>query len=294
MLSTKLFRFVRALHILTAALTVCGLQLYAQPLQRRWLKSGAGGNIMVKFLRTLAVASVTLALSVPIAARGIPDRVEALEGAVQTLQADVKTLQGSNSTLQSQIMGLQGQVSGLQSRVVVLESSNTALQNKVGTIQSQVVGLQNQQMVLDQKVQDLQNQGQVYITRVPLVRGLHAGGFSLTGALDLPAGNYLLQAIVPVINNDFDDQSGECFLSTVDGGGSFGQSFDPGVAGDAVERIRGTGGGLGSRENWYAHIALLDVVRFASPTRVQLYCAGNAWSVHPTIVAVSIGNILSQ
>jgi hypothetical protein len=30
MLSTKLFRFIKTLHILTAALTVCGLQMYAQ------------------------------------------------------------------------------------------------------------------------------------------------------------------------------------------------------------------------------------------------------------------------
>jgi len=56
-------------------------------------KSGAGGDIMVKLLRALAVAFVTLALSVPIAAQGIPDCVEALEGAVQTLQTKVPALQ---------------------------------------------------------------------------------------------------------------------------------------------------------------------------------------------------------
>lgn len=35
MLSTKLFRFVRTLHILAAALTLCGLQMQAQPLSRK-------------------------------------------------------------------------------------------------------------------------------------------------------------------------------------------------------------------------------------------------------------------
>jgi chaperonin cofactor prefoldin len=254
---------------------------------------------MIKSLRALAVASITLALSVPIAAQGIPDRVEVLEGAVQTLQtnvktlqADVQTLQATNSTLQSQITGLQGQVSGLQSRVVVLESSNTALQSKVGTIQNQVGGLQNQQMVLDAKVTGLQNQGQVYIYRSPPLNfELHEGSFSLVGALDLPAGSYLIHTIVPVLNNSSQDDSGECFLSTVPNGGGFGMN-PPGVAGDAVMRISGRG--FAGQDHWYAQIPLFDVATFTSTTRVQLYCAGDSWQVRPTILAVSIGNILSQ
>jgi hypothetical protein len=35
MLATKLFRFVRTLHILAAALTVCGLQMHGQRLDPR-------------------------------------------------------------------------------------------------------------------------------------------------------------------------------------------------------------------------------------------------------------------
>lgn len=268
---------------------------------------------MIKSFGTLAVAFVTLALSVPVAAQGIPDRVEALEGAVmtlqtnvkslqtnvqtlqtnvQTLQADVKTLQGTNSTLQSEITGLQGQVGGLQNRVSVLESSNTALQSKVGTIQNQVGGLQNQQTVLDAKVTGLQSQGQVYIYRSPHLNfELHEGSFTLVGVLDVPAGSYLIHTIVPVLNNSPSDNSGECFLSTVSGGGGFGIN-PPGIAGDGVMRIAGRG--FAGQDHWYAQIPLFDVATFPSDTRIQLYCAGDSWQVRPSILAVSIGKVLNQ
>src|ERR1051325_757818 len=207
---------------------------------------------MVKSLNAVTVVSVTLALSAPIIAQGIPDRVQALEEAVTALQTDVKTLQGANSTLQTQINGLQGQVSGLQNRVSVLESSNTTVQTKIGTIQSQVGTLQSQQMVLSATVSGLQAQGQVYVARPPKSALLHSGSFSTVGGLDLPAGSYLIHAIVPTANFDTDDQTGECFLSTVQGGGGVGASGEPGLAGDAVERIKGTG--ILNRETWFTQI----------------------------------------
>src|SRR5262249_29135885 len=140
----------------------------------------------------------------------------------------------------------------------------------------------------------LQNLNQVYIFRVqqPVEpAGLH---FALVGAVDLPAGSYLIHAIAPVTNLDSDDQSGECYIGTVPGGGTFGAA-PPGTGGDGVFRIHGSGSiGVTSPASWSTQIPMFDVVNLASPTRVQLYCAGLNMFFRPTIVAVSIANIISQ
>ena len=232
-----------------------------------------------QWLVALTAVPAALTLTVPVTARGqnLPYRVAVLEAAVANLQ-------GTNSALQSQITALQGQVSGLQTRVSTLESSNTALQSTTATLQNQVSGLQNQQRLLDNTVTGLQNQNQVYVGRGILSPRLGAG-FSIVQSISVPAGSYLIYAIIPAVNEDSDDQTGECFLSTA---GQVGGGIAGGA--DAIERIRGFGFSL-SPEVWHAQLPLIDVASFASNTLIRLSCTGFNWIVNPTLVAVSIGGI---
>jgi TolA-binding protein len=233
----------------------------------------------------LLLAFVTVTLTVPVAAlgQGIPDRVAALEAAVTNLQGANSTLQSQVAGLQNQLTGLQGQLSGLQNTVAALQSNNGALQNNVVTLQNQVTGLQNQQHLLDNTVTGLQSQNQVYVSR-GVTSGILGAGFALVQAVDVPAGSYLIYAVVQAVGLDADDQTGECYLSTT------GRTGAPGSASDETERIKGQGS-IAPRENWYAQLPLLDVANFASSTRISLFCTGFAWQVNPTLVAVSIGNI---
>jgi hypothetical protein len=232
-----------------------------------------------QWLRRPMLVPVALTLVVPVTARGqgIPDRVAALETTVANLQS-------INSTLLGQITALQGQVTGLKTRVSTLESGNTALQSTIATLQNQLSGLQNRQKLPDNTVTGLQNQKQVYVGR-GIFSPLLGAGFSIVQSISVSAGSYLVYAIIPAVNEDRDDLTGECFLSTA---GQVGSGIAGGAA--AIERIRGFGFSSNT-EVWHAQLPLLDVASFASDTSIRWSCTGFNSIVNPTLVAVSVGGI---
>jgi TolA-binding protein len=211
---------------------------------------------------------------------GVPAQIKALQNAVATLQTQLATVQGANSTLQSQVTGLQTQVSGLQTTV----SSNDA------TLQNQLTNLQNQQTILSNTVTTIQAQSKMFVARGgpigPISNNLPP---RIVASVDVPAGNYLIYAVVGVRNGDSDDQTGERALSTA--ANAFNPNVIPPNASDAQYRIHGHGGSLGATEFWDAQLPLLDAATFTSDTNIAVSCIGFNWLVSSTIVAVNVGSI---
>ena len=151
-------------------------------------------------------------------------------------------------------------------------------------------GLQNRQNLLDNNVTGLQKQNQVYVGR-SMISGPLGAGLMTVQSISVPAGDYLIYAIVPTTNGDTDDQTGECVLSPP-GKTAQGLPIHPlGSDSDAFYRIRGAGFSLNGSVPWQAQLPLLYVASFASYTNITLSCQGFNWFVNPTLIAVSIGNI---
>jgi TolA-binding protein len=242
---------------------------------------------MKRFARALAkmvgivlLGSVALLIPPKNAAghQDVPDEITALQNAVATLRSQLATVQAGNSTLQNQVTGLQGQLNTLQSNVT---SNDTALQ-------SQITNLQNQQTNLSNTVTTIQNQNQIFVGRGSLSGRLNNTlPATVVTSVSVPAGNYLIYAVVGVTNQDTDDQTGECALSTAVN--PFHTSIP--TPNDSQYRIPGIGTNNINPVAWQAQLPLLDTATFTSDTTITLSCIGFSWTVTPTIVAVNVGNI---
>jgi hypothetical protein len=247
---------------------------------------------MVKSLSTLAVVFVTMTYAQQ--DPGIPDRVAALEAAVAALQGASATSQSQVTAVQNNVAGMPAQLSGLQNSVSALQSSNAALQNQATTVQNVLTQFQNQKHLLDNTVTSLQNLNQVYVAKNSFFE-LDAG-LTLVQTLQVPAGSYLIYAMVPTLNfggvgtTASADQTGECFLSRDLSFSPPTNPGNPGSASDVTERIQGSGF-CSDCNSWYANLQLLDVASFSSNTGITLWCTGFTWVVRPTLWAISVGNI---
>lgn len=208
----------------------------------------------------------------------VPDEITALQKAVATLQSQLVTVQSGNSTLQNQVAGLQGQLNTLQSNV---SSNLTELQN-------QITNLQNQQTILSNTVTTIQNQNQIFVGRGSLSGSLNNTlPATVVASVSVPAGNYLIYAVAGVTNQDTDDQTGECALSTAVN--PFHTSIP--TPNDSIYRVHGIGTNNINPVAWQAQLPLLDTATFTSDTTITVSCIGFNWTVTPTIVAATVGNI---
>ena len=105
--------------------------------------------------------------------------------------------------------------------------------------------------------------------------------------VSLPPGNFLVHAIVTAVNDDADDQTGECNLGPT----PYPRGFGGGA--DAIIRIPGLGSlSFNGYTAWRARIPLvLTITTGSSGMTVYVYCTGFNWFASGTIDAIQVGNI---
>jgi hypothetical protein len=103
----------------------------------------------------------------------------------------------------------------------------------------------------------------------------------MVAALGVPGGQYVITAIVPILNNDTDDQTGWCALSTV--APFFGPDGlplqGPGVAvlrlpGFALSGLSGTHNEFGLNE-----MTLVGTANISTETVISVSCMGFNWDI---------------
>jgi hypothetical protein len=111
-------------------------------------------------------------------------------------------------------------------------------------------------------------------------------------SVSVPPGNYSIIAIVPVVSQDSDDQSGDCALSTAP------PPYDPvnadfmGTYGHARLRIPGPGNGPTTTALWQGQLPLIGSATFAVVTTITVSCTGFKWfATVPGIIAIKVGAI---
>jgi len=253
---------------------------------RRWAL-GTVNPVRARMLAYVLVAATAYAPSAWASeAGGLPAlaaQVDALQSLVTTLQGAVAALQSTNATLKS----------ALDAEVAARAAAEAALQTALAQETSaRVAGDTALQTALTAEAVDRAKADQHL---EDLVTGSGAGGppevFAGRGgvsprmdnttptevaSLQVPAGNYLIHAIVPLFNFDEDSQQGRCALSTASN--PFGNVLPTGAIGY-----------LDIEGSTNARISLVATAAFAQPTAITVRCIGFNWvAINAAIEAVTV------
>lgn len=208
-----------------------------------------------------------------------------------TLQGALDEANGSLTGVQSQLDQTNGSVAGLQATTSQLSTqlgqANAALANQqaqLGALQAQLQALQQsaapKSYVAFSPFRQIAESPANASCAVPDGNG---GCIKYTGQeltrLNLPAGTYLLLAVVPVLNGDGSAQYGECAIDSSRTGDQFRNGTSLGNMNDARQFLDAK-----SAQFNRAQLVLSDVQTFAQQQTVILSCAGLNWEINAAML----------
>jgi len=103
-------------------------------------------------------------------------------------------------------------------------------------------------------------------------------------SVNVPPGSYSITAVLPVLNNDADDQTGRCSLSTAPQ-----TPFDSNF-GDETLRVPGAAGLTADFNSGFSRMVLTGTATFFTNATITVSCTGFNWFIeNPAIMATKVG-----
>ncbi len=276
------------------------------PVRRTSLVIAVVGLIVVH------LASQTWAASQAGGVPDLASQVATLQATVATLQTNLNTLQTNLVTLQTTVTTQQTTITTLQTTITTLQNTNTGLQSALNAeiaartagdaalqtaLNQEIVtrtngdfslGVQiaNEQFVREQGDFNLQNEitnlqnvvsadpvGTVFSGAGGLTPPLTNDHPTVVASVNVPAGSYLVHAVVPIVNSDNDNQFGACALSTA-GPDPFG-----GEGNGAVGFIN-----LPTFPDEFYQMPLIGTAKFTADATITVSCIGFRWQAGATTI----------
>jgi hypothetical protein len=199
-----------------------------------------------------------------------------------SLQSSLTETNGSLTGLRSQLDQTNGAVAGLQGALSQANGTVTAQQQQLNSLAAQVQALQAVKSSI--YVGRSSSAIPIQIEGVPAASCVDADpnrlgscaiyqGTEIT-QVAVPAGTYLLTAVIPVLNFEPAAQYGECALNTGAGSDAFRPFSSFGSSTDARQVLSALNGGMDRTQ-----MTLTDVVTFTHAQTVILSCAGAGWEI---------------
>jgi len=233
----------------------------------------------------------------------VPDSAASQAGGLPELSEQVRTLQALVGSLQAVVAQLQAANTDLgnaldaerAARLATDDALRVALAQEAQQRSAADAGLQAALGVetasrvaadqhLESEIAALPAIGppDVFVGQGGVSPELNNSAPTVVASVQVPAGHYVIHAVVPVDNFDTDEQFGECALSTAQP--KFDGTF-PTNGGDALLLL--DGGGFHT-----AQIPLIGTASFTQPTVITVLCTGFKWiSLGATINAISVGTL---